>query len=148
LSARVRLVLDTNTVVSALLWRGAPHALLETIGARRDLLLHSSPKLLAELADVLGREKFGAALATSGKSPEQLFSRYASVVRIVRSESVPAVVLSDADDDHVLACALAAQADLIVSGDAHLLNLKTYHRIPIVSATEALAQLPQAETEG
>ena len=55
---------------------------------------------------------------------------------------------SDADDDHVLACALAAQADLIVSGDAHLLNLKTYHRIPIVSATEALAQLPQAETEG
>lgn len=47
------------------------------------------------------------------------------------------------DDDHVLACALAAKADLIVSGDAHLLNLKTYQGVPIVSAAEALARLPQ-----
>ena len=53
--------------------------------------------------------------------------------------SISAVVLDDPDDDHVLACAFAAQADLIVSGDSHLLNLKTYHRIRIVSAAEALA---------
>ena len=43
----------------------------------------------------------------------------------------------------MLACALAAKADLIVSGDAHLLNLKTYQGVPIVSAAEALARLPQ-----
>jgi len=43
----------------------------------------------------------------------------------------------------VLACALAAKADLIVSGDSHLLNLKSYQDIPIVNAAEALARLPQ-----
>jgi predicted nucleic acid-binding protein len=51
--------------------------------------------------------------------------------------------VTDPDDDHVLACALAAQADLIVSGDAHLLNLKNYQSIPIVAAAEALTRLPQ-----
>ncbi|MBI2752544.1 MAG: hypothetical protein HYX46_03375 [Betaproteobacteria bacterium] len=43
----------------------------------------------------------------------------------------------------MLACALAAQADLIVSGDAGLLNLKTYQRIPIVTVSEALTRLSQ-----
>ena len=55
------------------------------------------------------------------------------------------MVAPDPDDDTVLACALAAQADLIVSGDAHLLNLKTYHRIPIIAAAAALTRLPQAK---
>lgn len=141
MSTGARLVLDTNTVVSGLLWKGAPHALLETASARRDLILHSSPKLLAELADVLARKKFGAALAAGGKTPEQLLSRYISVVHVVRPESVPAAVLSDPDDDHVLACALAAQADLIVSGDNDLLALKEYQGIPIVTAAEALRRV-------
>jgi len=55
----VRLVLDTNTIVSGLLWKGPPHALLE------------AAKLLAELAEVLGREKLAAAVAASGQSPKQ-----------------------------------------------------------------------------
>ncbi len=47
------------------------------------------------------------------------------------------------DDDAVIACALAAHADLIVSGDKRLRNMKTYQGIPIVNATEALTRLPQ-----
>lgn len=53
-------------------------------------------------------------------------------------------VARDPDDDAVLACALSAQADLIVSGDAHLLNLKSYQRIAIVAAAEAVARIIQA----
>ena len=48
---------------------------------------------------------------------------------------------SDPDDDEVLACALAAKADLIVSGDSHLLNLKSYQGIEIVRPAEALKRL-------
>ncbi len=51
---------------------------------------------------------------------------------------------ADPDDEHVIACALAAQADLIVSGDAHLLDLKSYQRIPILTATAALAMIAGA----
>ena len=51
------------------------------------------------------------------------------------------------DDDHVLACALAAQADLIVSGDSDLLNLKRYQGIEIVTAAAALARVNAAAAE-
>lgn len=68
---------------------------------------------------------------------------YVSLVRMVIPAPITPVILADPDDDHVLACALAAQADLIVSGDADLLNLKTYQGIPIITPAEAMTRLPQ-----
>ncbi len=58
---------------------------------------------------------------------------------VVTLASIRRTVLDDVDDDAVLACALAANADLIVSGDAHLLNLKRHLCMRIVTAAEALA---------
>lgn len=137
----MRLVLDTNTVVSGLLWKGTEHGLLAEASARTDVALYTSPKLLAELADVLSRNKLSRAVAASGLSPEHLMSRYVDAVRVVSPADIPGVVLADPDDDHVLACALAAQADLIVSGDPHLLNLKSFQGIPIVGTAEALERI-------
>jgi predicted nucleic acid-binding protein len=51
------------------------------------------------------------------------------------------VVDADPDDDAVLACAVAARAEAIVSGDPHLLALREYERVPIVTATELLARI-------
>jgi predicted nucleic acid-binding protein len=51
----MRLVLDTNVVFSALLWRGKPYQLLDALSRRPDVYLFSSPALLEELADVLAR---------------------------------------------------------------------------------------------
>ena len=110
----------------------------------RDILLYVSPRLLAELADVLGREKLAIAVAASGQPPEALMQSYLQVARIVVPATIAPVIVADPDDDHVLACALAAQADLIVSGDPHLRNLKTYHGIPIITATDALRQIERA----
>lgn len=143
----MRLVLDTNTVVSALLWKGSPHDLFAAVRERRDIALYSSPKLLAELAelaDVLGREKLAPAVAASNRSPEEQLRQYISLVRIVTPASVQPVIVADPDDDHVIACALAAGADLIVSGDRHLLNLRSYQGMPIVAVTEALARVAKA----
>jgi predicted nucleic acid-binding protein len=53
------------------------------------------------------------------------------------------IVPLDPDDDAVLGCALAARADLIVSGDKHLYNLKSYHGMNIVSAAQALPLIAQ-----
>ena len=67
---------------------------------------------------------------------------YAELVVHVTPAHVPRVVPQDADDDHVLACALAARANLIVSGDKHLLGLGgSYQGIRIVQPTEAVAMI-------
>ncbi len=135
----MRLVLDTNTIVSGLFWSNAPARLIDAALKSR-VELFTSRVLLLELEDVLPRRKFERKVAASGLKTVQLVARYA----ILAQSLVPAViapVLADSDDDHVLACALAARADLIVSGDRGMLNLKSYHGMPIVTATEALAQV-------
>jgi putative PIN family toxin of toxin-antitoxin system len=136
----VRLVLDTNTVVSALLWRGTPFQLVTT-AREQAVLFFTSPVLLAELESVLSRTKLAAAVTASGLTPVQLLLRYRGLATAVQPVSITPTVLTDPDDDHVLACALAAKADLIVSGDADLLSLGTYQDIPILTAAQALAQL-------
>ncbi len=139
----MRLVLDTNTIASGLLWKGPPHAVLMAARERNDISLYSSPRLLAELANVLARKELSTAVVASRRSPEVLLQRYLQVARVVVPAVIAPVIRTDPDDDHVLACALAAKADLIVSGDSHLLNLKTYQGIPVVNAAEALTRLPQ-----
>lgn len=91
---------------------------------------------------MLPRAQFARRLSASKMSVEWLVRRYARLAQRVVAADIGRVA-SDPDDDAVLACALAAGADLIVSGDAHLFNLKTYHGIPIVNAAEALTRLVQ-----
>jgi predicted nucleic acid-binding protein len=66
------------------------------------------------------------------------------LAEVIVPPPLPQPVCRDPDDDHVLACALAAQADLIVSGDADLLNLREYQSIRIVAAAEALRLIERA----
>lgn len=133
----MRLVLDTNTVVSALLWRGTPHALVAA-ALPRPVAFFTSPVLLAELAEILTRRKFAAPLAAAGLTPDQAMQRYRQLATVIAPVPIPPTVRADPDDDHVLACALAAKADLIVSGDRDLLDLKEHRGIRIVTAAEAV----------
>lgn len=63
---------------------------------------------------------------------------YVELATLVTPMPIFPTILRDPDDDHVLACALTAGADLIVSGDKHLLELKSYQNIPILTAAEAV----------
>ena len=133
----MRAVIDTNVLLSGLLWRGAPHALIEHVQAGT-LAMVSSPVLLAELAEVISRAKFDEILARSNTSRERALAEMRQLAEVIVPPPLPQPVCRDPDDDHVLACALAAQADLIVSGDADLLDLREYRSIRIVAAAEAL----------
>ena len=134
----MRLVLDTNTVLSALLWRGTPYRLLEAIRKQYPTLqLYSSPVLLEELTDVIGRPTFSQRLTAVGKTVREVLADYIEIVDLVEPTEIPQVV-RDPDDDHVLACALTAKADLIVSGDKDLLDLNSFQNIPILAPVDAL----------
>lgn len=135
----MRVVLDTNTLVSALLSpNGPPRRLLD--GARAQVFeLCSSPVLMAELLDVVSREKFATRLAQAGLTPMGIVREIRHLSAMAAPTSVPRVIAKDADDDHVLACALASNADLIVSGDKHLHSLgDEYQGIRIVRPAAAV----------
>ena len=137
----MRIVLDTNVALSALLWRGKPYQLLEAIRQRSDIRLFSSPTLLAELADVLSRPSPTKQLAVIGRSARAVLADYIAVVEIVEPLNVPRVVPTDADDDHVIAAAVTANATLIVSGDSDLLRLGSHQGIDILSAAVGVEQI-------
>lgn len=136
----MRLVLDTNIVVSGFLWQGSPNRLLQQ-AFDGECELATSPALLVELEGILQRAKFASRLARQSFSAAGLAVRYAELAALTHPLPIVPTVLADPEDDHVLACAVAAAADLIVSGDADLLDLKAYQGISIVNAAEALTRL-------
>lgn len=133
----LRAVVDTNVVVSALLWRGAPHKLFGLVESE-DILLFTSRALVSELSDVLARRKIARAVRATGKNADALVAEYAALTRLVKPRRLRARVSRDPDDDAVIACALAARASLIVSGDQDLRALRSYGAIRIASPAEAL----------
>jgi putative PIN family toxin of toxin-antitoxin system len=136
----VRVVLDTNTLVSGVISAGGPPRQLLNGARTQAFEMCSSAVLLAELFDVLAREKFAVRLAQAGLSPLIIVSELRRMAHLVAPAEVPRVIENDPDDDHVIACAVAARADLIVSGDRHLHSLGGQHEgIRIVSPAEALA---------
>lgn len=140
----MRLVLDTNVAASGLLWSTGPPGRLIDAGRGRMVDLFTSTALLAELGRILSRKKFARYLEASTLSVDDFVLSYAALATVIVPASIPPKITQDPDDDQVLACALAAQAELIVSGDHTLLNLKTYHGIDIVTASEALRRMAVA----
>jgi uncharacterized protein len=136
----VRIILDTNVVASALLWGGKPAELLRATRLRH-VQLFTSVWMLAELTRILGHKKFARKIEASGFNIDELVDRYVLLTTVVYPASAPRVVPADADDDHVIAAAVAAQAKMIVSGDSDLLELKHYGGIDIVTVAQALDML-------
>ena len=133
----VRLVLDTNTAISGLLWHGTPGKLIDAAHTK-SVLLCTSAILLAELRGVLTREKFAKQLEARGLNVIEVFNGYAALTTIVVPAIIRPTIINDPSDDAVLACALGAKAELIVSGDRHLLDLKEHQSIRIVTAAQAV----------
>lgn len=136
----MRAVIDTNVLLSALLWRGPPHALLEQ-ARNGTVTLLTSPALLAELAEVMARAKFNVILARSNTSRAQTLAQLRQLAEVIDPPALAKPVCRDPDDDAVLALAIAAQADLIVSGDDDLLSLTRFEGIPILTPVQALERV-------
>lgn len=135
----MRLVLDTNVALSAVLGESAPRRLIE-LATEGEIELFSSAELLAEFSEVLARKRILRRFERKRRSAPEALALYEALVETVLPASITATA-SDPDDDAVLACALAAGVDLIVSGDRHLRNLKSFHRIPILNPADALAAI-------
>jgi len=138
---RDRVVLGTNVLISAVLFNGSPRAILElVIGG----LVHCSMSLaiLDELRDVLERPKFRF-------SPEQAFQvieELHAVCDIVNPAIRVNVITADPNDNIILECALESKADIIISGDQHLLAVAEFKGIQIVSPSDYIRMIKEHMT--
>jgi uncharacterized protein len=120
-------------LVSAFVGHGKPRRLLSQALKHHEVV--ASPQLLAELADVLSREKFNA---MEKRQLDSYLSLLARKAYIVTPRRVTKAVPVDADDDLVLSTAYEGNASHVVSGDRHLLILRRFRGIRIVTVREML----------
>ena len=126
-------VLDTNVIISAVVFGGNPRKVFELILEGR-LSLVISFEILQEIGEVLGGKKF--------QYPEPvlhiLMTELESLAKLVQPELKIKKITKDPDDNKFLECAVSGGADFIISGDIHLLELGSFQDIPNVSPSEFL----------
>jgi putative PIN family toxin of toxin-antitoxin system len=129
-------VLDTNVVVSAVVFGGKPREVLYAC-IRGMVQMAVSDILLQEIQNVLIRPKFGYSASAAHLVIDELMA-IATLVHPVRKISL---ITEDPADNRILECAVEGQAHFVVSGDTHLLKLKRFQDIVIVNSVEFLAHL-------
>jgi putative PIN family toxin of toxin-antitoxin system len=135
----VRVVVDTNILVSALINRGKPRRLVLKLLEEHTVIL--SRQILAELADVLTRDKF----IVKTSQVDKFLAILVRKSKVVTPSSRFKIIKEGPDDDVVLNTAYAGKAEYIVTGDMHLLALKEFKRIKIVKVTHLFESLRKAK---
>jgi len=122
----MRVLLDSNVIVSAVATRGLCADIFRAVLADHDLV--TCPKVLQEVERIL-RSKFSV--------PDNLISEYLELIRqdaiLAEAKEVPAVKLKDADDMEIIGAAISGKADVMVTGDREVLEIKRLRRLRIIS---------------
>ena len=129
----IKVVLDTNIYVSAIVFGGKPREVfLEITRGKRALFV--SKKILAELRGVL-RKKFKYTLLEIDRVEQIILE----IAEIIEPRQTITIIPSQPMDNHILECAVETKADFVITGDKkHLLLLKKFKNIPIISADQFL----------
>lgn len=138
----MKVVLDTNVLVSALIKSGKPRELIFEL-ARGKIQTVTSRNMLEEFIEITDDPRIRRYV---GEDDTIAFLRaIGSVARIIKVRSRFKVVKEDPDDDMVLRTAHDGKVDYIVSGDKHLLLLKEFRGIKIVTVSQMLSILGRAK---
>lgn len=132
----LRIVIDTNVLISAVISNGKPRRLLK-LAAQNHFLLIKSEDSMREFARVLRRPKFKITGGEARKAGQVLLG----LGKTVKVTSSRRVVVADPNDDIFINTALDGNADYVVTGDVHLLDLAQYEGIEIVSVDSILRKL-------
>lgn len=135
-----KLVLDTNTLVSAFFWEGNESELFEKIEEGKAKLFISK-EILDEVEDVLNRDKFKEVILKTNQNPDEIIQKIISISHLVIGSELNINVCRDSKDNKFIECAVNANADYIVSGDKDLLVLRNYKKIKIIKTSEILNEI-------
>lgn len=133
----IKAVYDTNILISGLLWRGLPYKCF--LLAKAEVVeLFLCDEIIFELSSKL-KDKFNF----TDLEVKMAIKEIKSFSKNIKIEGNLKVVKEDRDDDKFIECAYISNAKCIVSGDRHLLNLKSYKSIEILNARDFLKRIEE-----
>jgi len=139
----MKIVLDSNVFISGIFWRDKPHDIIK-LAETGKVQICVSNEILDELFGVLQRQKFNYLFEEASISRETVFQKILELVTICavseRDKNIN-IALADPKDKMFLSCALASGAVFIVSDDKHLLALKNFRSVPILTSSQFLNKL-------
>lgn len=130
---KTKVFLDTNILISALGWKGNPKVIFEKC-LHGELELVTSPNQIDELRRVMDYPKFNF----TEEQKATFISIILEIARMVEISGEVKVIVDDPDDNAMLETAIVGNVDYLISGDPHLLKLKEFARVKIVTASEFL----------
>lgn len=136
----MRITVDTNVLISATFWDGDSSKIIGKVEAD-EIKLILSQEILQEYAEVLQSKEIQDKIGDKGLMLKQTVQKIASIATIVYPINKIDVVKADPDDNKVIECAVQGKVDYIITRDKHLLNLKTYDGIRIITPKELFDML-------
>lgn len=135
----MKVVFDTNVFISMLIWRNKELEPLYDLFKRKQIVVCISPQIIQEIIRVLNYPKFTIPLLKADLMPEAIIKAITNDCLIFTSSAISSkIIKEDPSDNIIIDCALASNADFIISGDKHLLKLKFFENIPIVTPRQFL----------
>jgi len=133
LGKKVKVVFDTNVWVSISLQKRLSG---EFSQVKHGLTLFVSKDIMLETSKVLLYPRIAEILRKNGITEKEILRAIAATSKIIEPTEKLTVVNEDTEDNKILECALAAGAEIIVSGDKHLLDLRKYGKTSILTPIE------------
>jgi uncharacterized protein len=133
----LKLVLDTNVWVSALFWGGKPAEIIK-LAEQGKVTVFVSEEIVSEISQVLVYPKIEKIWRALGMRREDLMEQVLKNSKFVKVTNKVKVIVEHPADDRFLECALATDADFVVSGDKHLLKVGAYKKTKILSVNDFL----------
>ena len=137
----MKVVLDTNVLVSGTFWTGKSFEIIKLLELK-GLGLILSKELIDEYNETINSEEIIDKIENKNLIVNEIIKKIISEAEIVEPSQKFEVVKGDPDDNKILECAVEGKADFIVSQDSHLLKLREFHGIRIMSPEEFLEMLP------
>ncbi|MFH1752357.1 MAG: putative toxin-antitoxin system toxin component, PIN family [archaeon] len=128
----IRIVIDTNILISASFWKGNPYKLIE-LAIKKEIDVFTSIEILEEYAEVIKRD-----FKTSEEELIEKINWFMQILKLVEPQTIIQEIKEDPDDNKILEAAVEAKANYIISGDKHLLRLEEFKGIKIVKVKEFL----------
>ena len=134
----LKAVIDTNQFVSAMISAHGPSAQLLEAWRRHQFILITAEEIIQEVHKVLHYPRISRKYHLTSQDIDVFISLLEHEAIVLRHLPKLKVIKEDPDDDKILACAVCAEADYIISGDSHLLDLQSFQNISIVKVRDFL----------